>query len=173
MRPLWTDYFLDMAEAVAKRGTCPRLSVGSIIVDPQNGIVATGYNGSPRGLPHCLEVGCLEIHGRCERTIHSEVNALLQAGRSGSSVVGCSLYVTHRPCYRCMLLLIQAGIKVIFYRQEYKSDNEQLVWDTVGQAGVMLRHLERKEPLPSANSVSMANLVARQIELAKRREPNG
>lgn len=159
-RPDWTEYFLEIAEVVAKRGTCPRLQVGAVIVDQNHGIISTGYNGSPRGIDECTKIGCLEINGRCERTIHAEVNAILQAGRSGSSVVECVLYCTHRPCYRCIVLLIQAGIRTIIYENSYASDNEQLVQEICREANVNLR-----DRIP----LRVAEFLARQISDGSKR----
>ncbi len=84
-RPNWDQYFLSIAEKVASRSTCPRASVGAVIVR-DNRILSTGYNGSLPSEPHCTEVGCLMINSHCERTIHAETNAVVQAARFGISL---------------------------------------------------------------------------------------
>lgn len=134
----WNSYFLDLAEGASKRGSCPRLQVGAVLVDTDNGIIATGYNGAPRGLPSCDEVGCLILNDRCERTLHAEINAIIQAGRNGASTRDSILYSTHRPCFRCTLHLIQAGVSSIIYRHDYKSDNEETVLAALRQADIFL-----------------------------------
>ena len=95
--------------------------VGAVLVDDANRIVASGYNGSPRGLPHCMEVGCiLDSDGHCIRSIHAEENAILQCAIHGISTEGLTLYSTHRPCTRCTMRLFQAGIRTVFYLTEYQ-----------------------------------------------------
>lgn len=143
IRPDWDEYFLDIAEKVALRGSCPRLQVGAVLVDNDNGIIATGYNGSPRGLPDCTEIGCYTPVGeRCERTLHAESNTLLQAGRNGASTVGTTIYVTYRPCYRCCLQIVQAGISRVVYRFDYSSDSAFKVDEMLALANISFR----KEP---------------------------
>lgn len=119
-RPNWDEYFLDIAEKVSSRSTCLRLNVGAVLVAEDNRILATGYNGSPKGLPHCLDVGCLKNEeGRCIRTIHAEINAILSVDmhiRKNSI-----LYCTHEPCENCTKSIIQAGIKKVVYKNTYKS----------------------------------------------------
>lgn len=118
MRPDIHEYMLEIALATAKRSTCPRAHVGAILT--LNGkIVATGYNGSIHGLPHCDDVGCQIIEGRCIRTIHAEMNALLQAQ---TNLQNATLYCTHRPCFNCAKHILQAGITNIYYVYPYNSD---------------------------------------------------
>ena len=90
-RPSWDTYFLEIAKLVASRSTCPRASVGAVIVK-NNRILSTGYNGAPPGEPHCVDVGCLMVNNHCERTVHAETNAVIQAARFGISVDGATLY---------------------------------------------------------------------------------
>jgi dCMP deaminase len=119
-RKSWDEYFFDLARMVATRSTCPRLSVGSVLVKDKK-IISTGYNGSKSGEPHCIDVGCdLEIDpwGRkshCKRTIHSEVNAYLNCD---VNPLGATIYVTHRPCASCRDKLRQLEIE-IKYEKEY------------------------------------------------------
>jgi len=90
-RPDWDTYFLNIAREVATRSTCPRASVGAIIVK-DNRILSTGYNGALPGEPHCFEVGCLIVNNHCERTIHAETNAVVQAAKFGVNINGSTLY---------------------------------------------------------------------------------
>ncbi len=92
-------------------------------------ILATGYNGAPAGMPHCLDVGCLiyesrtpdgELEQNCFRTIHAEVNAIAQAARNGTRIEGADIYVTHTPCIHCFKTLVNSGIKRVFYEKPYK-----------------------------------------------------
>jgi dCMP deaminase len=129
-RKSWDQYFMDIADIVAHRATCSRAKIGAVIVREKN-IVATGYNGSPAGHPHCTEVGCLiyvsrnpdgEEEENCFRTIHAEINAIAQAAKSGVKIDGADIYITSSPCYHCLKTLINTGIKRIFYRKPYKID---------------------------------------------------
>ena len=107
-RPSWDEYFMDMAVLTAKRSTCLRRQVGAVIVKDKH-IIATGYNGAPRGVPHCDEKGgCLrqqlnvpsgERHELC-RALHAEQNAIIQAATPGQSIEGGTIYVTNQPCVR-------------------------------------------------------------------------
>jgi len=123
VRPDWNTYFMEIAKVVASRATCPRGQVGAAIVK-DNRILATGYNGSLPGESHCTEVGCLMIDGHCERTVHAETNAVIQASKFGVSVSGATIYVwrslhseTGKPvpvCFKCDQVIKSSGIvKVI------------------------------------------------------------
>ena len=125
-RPGWDEYFLEMAGLVSKRSTCLRRSVGAVLVREKR-ILATGYNGAPSGLKHCIEVGCMrqklkipsgERHELC-RALHAEQNALIQASLHGISVKGATLYATTQPCVICAKMLINAKIKEIVINQGY------------------------------------------------------
>lgn len=118
IRPTWHEYFMDMAKVVATRSTCQRLSVGCILTI-DNRILTTGYNGSPSGLVHCIDKGCLLENDRCVRTIHAEQNAIVQAARLGISLIGCTAYITHYPCLICAKLLINCNVRMIIYNQSY------------------------------------------------------
>jgi dCMP deaminase len=127
-RPSWNQYFMTITRQVAERSTCLRAKVGAVIVRDRN-IIATGYNGAPAGLPHCNEVGCLiyasrtpagELEENCFRTIHAEINAIAQAAKNGTSIRDADIYITHTPCIHCFKVLINTGIKRIFYEREYK-----------------------------------------------------
>ncbi|HET9062936.1 MAG TPA: dCMP deaminase family protein [Candidatus Binatia bacterium] len=127
-RPSWHEYFMTITREVAGRSTCLRAAVGAVIVRDRS-ILATGYNGAPAGMPHCLDVGCLVYESRtptgdleqnCFRTIHAEMNAIAQAARNGTSIQGADIYVTHTPCIHCFKALVNTGIKRVFYGKPYK-----------------------------------------------------
>jgi dCMP deaminase len=127
-RPSWHQYFLTITRQVAERSTCTRAKVGAVIVRDKN-ILATGYNGAPAGLPHCLDVGCLiytsrtptgETEENCFRTIHAEINAIAQAAKNGANIRDADIYITHTPCIHCLKVLLNTGIRRVFYEHEYK-----------------------------------------------------
>jgi dCMP deaminase len=127
-RPTWDQYFMTITRQVAERSTCLRAKVGAVIVRDKN-ILATGYNGAPAGLPHCTDVGCLiyrsttpsgEVEENCFRCIHAEINAIAQAAKNGAGIRDAAVYVTHTPCIQCFKVLINTGIKRIFYDKPYK-----------------------------------------------------
>jgi dCMP deaminase len=128
-RPSYDEYFMEMAHVVSKRSTCLRRNVGALLVKDKH-ILCTGYNGAPKGLSHCLEVGCLreqqnipsgERHELC-RGLHAEQNAIIQAALFGVSVKGSVLYCTNTPCVVCVKMLINAGVEEIIYSGEYPDD---------------------------------------------------
>jgi len=128
-RPSWDEYFLKMTEIVAERSTCLRRQVGAVLVRDKR-ILATGYNGAPKGLPHCLEIGCLrdelkvpsgERHELC-RALHAEMNALIQCALHGISTEGSTLYCTNRPCSLCAKMLINAGVRRIVFLGGYPDE---------------------------------------------------
>jgi dCMP deaminase len=114
----WDRYFLDIAKTVSTRATCPRLQVGAVIVRDRN-ILSTGYNGSTRGTPHCVDEGCLMIENHCARTIHAETNAILQAAKNGVDINGATAYCTHSPCINCLKHLLNAGVSSLVWSQLY------------------------------------------------------
>lgn len=122
MRKSWNEYFMDLALNVATRSTCDRAFVGCVLVNSDNRIVSTGYNGAISGNPHCDEVGHTLRDGHCIATIHAEMNALLYSAKEGIAVKGCICYVTHFPCLNCTKSLIQAGISKIYYHEAYRVD---------------------------------------------------
>lgn len=106
-RPSWDDYWSEMAALVATRATCPMRSVGAVLVK-DNRILSTGYNGAASGEPHCTDAGCLpDADGACLRVVHAEVNAIIFAL---GGTAGATLYTTCRPCVRCAVLLMAAGV---------------------------------------------------------------
>jgi dCMP deaminase len=125
-RPSWQEYFTDITRLVASRSTCCRRKVGAILVKNKR-ILATGYNGAPSGVPHCLDVGCLreelgvpsgERHELC-RGLHAEQNAILQAAHHGVSIDGADVYCTNLPCIICTKMIINAGIRRVYYLDGY------------------------------------------------------
>ena len=120
------EYFIKLAYQVSQRGTCDRAYVGCVLVNEDNRIVSTGYNGSIKGNPHCDQVGHTMREGHCIATIHAEMNALLYCAKEGISVDSCTCYVTHFPCLNCTKSLIQAGIKRICYTHAYRVDSYAL-----------------------------------------------
>lgn len=127
-RPSWDQYFMDLCDLVATRGTCDRKQVGSVLTR-DNRILATGYNGSLPGLDHCDKVGHDIVDNHCIRTIHSEANVITECARQGISTRDTVLYCNTRPCFNCMKLLIASGIKEIVYRDEYMSEPKDKVLD--------------------------------------------
>ena len=117
----WTDYFMAQSLVISTRSTCDRLMVGAVIVR-NNRMIATGYNGSVSGLTHCIDHGCFVVDGHCIRTIHAEVNAVIQCAKMGTSTDGAEIYITHFPCYNCSKVIIQAGIKKVHYLYDYRND---------------------------------------------------
>ncbi len=120
-RPSWEEYFMQIAEVVATRSSCLRRSVGAVLVKNKQ-ILSTGYNGVPRGMRHCEEVGCLrdrlgipsgERHELC-RGLHAEQNAIIQAAYHGVAVNGAEVYTTLQPCVTCAKTLINAGIVAVY-----------------------------------------------------------
>jgi dCMP deaminase len=125
-RPCLDRYFLNIAEVVGTRATCLRKHVGAVIVREKQ-ILATGYNGAPAGMEHCLDLGCIRIqenipsgtrHEKC-RAVHAEQNAIIQAAVHGVTIVGGTLYCTHQPCILCAKMIINAGLKRVVYENEY------------------------------------------------------
>ncbi len=121
MRPSWDQYFMKIAEDVAVRSTCDRAAVGAVFVKEKH-IISTGYNGSPAGLGHCDDIGHLMVDGHCVRTVHAEVNAIIQAAVFGLATKDAICYVTHFPCLNCTKTLINARIKKLIYKNAYRID---------------------------------------------------
>lgn len=117
----WDQYFMAQAVILALRSTCSRLSVGATIVRDRR-IIAGGYNGSVSGDVHCIDEGCYLVDGHCIRTIHAEMNAILQCAKFGVPTADAVIYVTHFPCLQCTKMILQAGIKKIYYLKDYRND---------------------------------------------------
>jgi dCMP deaminase len=142
VRPSWDDYFMEIADVVAKRATCSRRSVGALLVKDKR-ILSTGYNGAPSGVAHCGDIGCLrerlnvpsgERHELC-RGLHAEQNALIQAALHGVRVEGATCYTTTFPCVQCAKMLMNAKVLRIVYRGSYP---DALGLELLSEAGVIL-----------------------------------
>lgn len=152
-RPSWDDYFLEVMHALAKRATCDRGRTACVIVKDHQ-IIASGYVGSPPGLPHCDEVGHLMKQvthddgtktSHCMRTIHAEQNAICQAAKRGVSIDGATLYCKLAPCRTCAMLLISCGIRRIVAEFKYQAGSE--AEEMLKTAGVALEFVH-DETLP-------------------------
>jgi len=146
-RPSWDEYFLEVAELVSKRATCLRRKVGAVLVKDKR-ILATGYNGAPAGLDHCLEVGCMreklnipsgQRHELC-RGLHAEQNVLVQAALYGISTKDSFLYVTNQPCIICAKMLINAGIKEIIITAGYP---DKMAMEFLKKAKIKVRRVAK------------------------------
>jgi len=134
-RPSWDEYFLQLADLVSNRSTCPRLHVGAILVRDRM-IISTGYNGAPKKVDDCYKVGCHLENNHCTRTVHAEVNAVVQAAYHGISTKGSTLYTRYFPCEYCVKILINAGIERIVYAEVYKNIDQDFAEDLLRQAGI-------------------------------------
>jgi dCMP deaminase len=144
-RPDWDEYFLDIAKLVSRRSSCLRRSVGAVLVREKR-ILATGYNGAPTGLRHCLDLGCLreqnnvpsgERHELC-RGLHAEQNSIIQAALHGVGVREATLYCTNHPCVICAKMIINAGVAKVIFREGY---SDQLSDEMLKEAGVSVRKI--------------------------------
>jgi dCMP deaminase len=117
-RPSWDEYFLKLAMLISERATCPRMHCGCVLVKDKQ-ILATGYNGSIPGDVHCEDVGCYVVDNHCIRTIHAEMNAILQCSQHGVSTQGATAYITNMSCTNCAKALIAAGIKKVVIFSDY------------------------------------------------------
>lgn len=152
MRPSWDEYFLLIAKLVSTRSTCNSRPTGAVLVKDKQ-ILATGYNGSMPGAPHCIDdilpdgtpychrramkVADVDKYNYC-RASHAEANAIAQAARYGVAIKGAALYVTLQPCFVCLKLLATAQIKRVYFELAYESKDaaRDAFWETaVKQAG--------------------------------------
>lgn len=130
----WNTYFMRIAREISSRSTCDRKFVGAVIVRDRN-ILATGYNGSIAGMPHCSEVGHMMENGHCVATIHAEANAVIQAAKNGVMINGADIYITASPCWNCFKMLANAGIKRIYYGEFYRDER---IFEVAGKLGIEL-----------------------------------
>jgi dCMP deaminase len=142
----WPDYFMRIAHVVAERSTCRRRKVGAVAVRDKR-ILATGYNGAPADLPHCLDIGCLreernvpsgERHELC-RALHAEQNIIIQAATHGVIVQGATIYCTTQPCLICTKMLVNCRVEAIYFAQAYPDPMSQAMSD---EAGIPFERLE-------------------------------
>ncbi len=140
LRPDWQTYFMDIAQLVSSRSTCIRRHVGAVIVK-ENRILSTGYNGTPTGIRHCLDRGCLrdelqipsgQRHELC-RGLHAEQNAIIQAAYHGVSIESSDIYCTNQPCIICAKMIINAGLKKIIIGNSYP---DELAAEMLNEAGL-------------------------------------
>ncbi|MEM0466585.1 MAG: dCMP deaminase family protein [Candidatus Thermoplasmatota archaeon] len=145
-RPSYDEYFMEMAHVVSKRSTCLRRKVGALLVKDKH-ILSTGYNGAPKGLQHCSEVGCLrekmnipsgERHELC-RGLHAEQNAIIQAAVFGISIKDAILYCTNTPCVVCIKMLINAGVTEIIYAGDYP---DQLAKEIASESNLKIKRFK-------------------------------
>jgi len=143
-RPSWDDYFLEVADIVAKRATCDRGRSGCVIVRDKR-ILVTGYVGSPSGLKHCDDVGHQmkkvihedgTITQHCVRTVHAEQNAITQAAKFGIAIDGATLYCRMTPCRVCAMLIINCGISRVVCERKYHAGAESEIM--FREAGIAL-----------------------------------
>ena len=127
----WHEYFMNVAHLISRRATCTRGHIGAVIVR-ENSILSTGYNGAPSGLPHCNDSNCRiyrsihpdgTVEENCVNTIHAEINAIAQAAKHGVSIKDSDIYITASPCIHCLKVLINVGIKTIYYDKPYKIEH--------------------------------------------------
>lgn len=133
-RSTWDQYFMNIAKVAASRATCPRKSVGAVIVRDKS-ILSTGYNGSLRGMPHCSDVGCVIENGHCVATVHAEQNAILHAARHGVNIDGSTVYVTASPCWNCFKSIANSGVVRVVYGEFYRDER---IFDVAKKIGIEL-----------------------------------
>ena len=146
---------MDITHLVAKRATCLRRQVGAVLVKDKK-ILATGYNGAPSRLEHCLEIGCLrekqgipsgERHELC-RGLHAEQNAIIQAAYHGVEIRGATLYCTNHPCIICSKMIINAGIEKVVYEDGYA---DALAKEMLKESGIKIEKFNRKQKTEVGN----------------------
>jgi dCMP deaminase len=182
-RPSWDEYFMSIARLVAGRSTCLRRHVGALLVRDRH-ILATGYNGPPRGLPHCDVTGCVreklgvptgERHELC-RGIHAEQNAIIQSANYGTGIRGATVYTTLHPCSVCAKMIINAGLTRVVTDDSYPDD---LASEMLRDAGVVVDQLPdlvsaaaRSEADPAAGADSRrTDEVASTVSADDRPDP--
>jgi dCMP deaminase len=155
-RPSWEEYFMQIARLVASRSTCLRRQVGAVLVKDKN-ILATGYNGTPSGITHCSEVGCLrqklnvpsgERHELC-RGLHAEQNAIIQAAKHGVNIAEATLYCTNSPCIICSKMIINSGVRRIVYLEGYP---DELSLEMLGESAIEVCSFEDLAALNAENA---------------------
>ncbi|MEC3883174.1 ComE operon protein 2 [Halobacillus litoralis] len=156
-RITWNQYFMAQSYLLKSRSTCQRLAVGAVIVRDKR-MIAGGYNGSVSGGVHCIDEGCYVVDGHCVRTIHAEMNALLQCSKFGVATEGAEIYVTHFPCLHCTKAIIQAGVKAVYYSEDYKNDPYAI--ELLQQSGVRMQKVPvDQEPLPDEQQLLIRQML--------------
>ncbi|MFA1820473.1 ComE operon protein 2 [Virgibacillus oceani] len=161
----WDQYFMAQSQLLKLRSTCTRLMVGATIVREKR-IIAGGYNGSVSDSVHCIDEGCYVVDGHCVRTVHAEANALLQCAKFGVPTKNADIYITHFPCLQCSKQLIQAGIKTVYYEEDYR--NNEFAIQLFEEAGVKMKKVELDYLAVDTNYQQKKNYVD---ELLGRLEP--
>ncbi len=144
----WDEHFLGLADQIAEMGTCPRLRVGAVIAKDKIQISA-GFNGAPRGIEHCDDVGCYMVDGHCKRANHSESNAIINAAFIGVSTAGATLYTRYLPCDDCAKDILNAGIVKVVYREVYKNVDQPFTLELFQKAGIELVQIPDSHETPS------------------------
>lgn len=146
----WPEYFMAIAQLVSGRSTCLRRKVGALAVKDRR-ILATGYNGAPADLAHCGQTGCLrqqlnipsgQRHEIC-RGLHAEQNIIIQAAVHGINISGIDLYCTHHPCTVCAKMLINCGVRHVYYADSYP---DEMAAQLFAEASVRVEHLPLSTP---------------------------
>ena len=181
VRPSWDEYFLSLTEHVGSRATCDRGRSGCVIVRDHR-VLATGYVGSPSGLPHCDEVGHLfrqvtdedgTVRTHCVRTVHAEQNAICQAARYGIELQGATLYCRMEPCRVCAMLLLSVGISRVVCRRRYHAASDtRAMFRDAGVELVVIEDATEEYPRMAAEPL-VAPTPPREVPLDQRliREP--
>jgi dCMP deaminase len=145
VRPGWEEYFMEIARVVSTRSSCLRRQVGAVVVKNRQ-ILATGYNGVPRGFRHCDERGCLrqqlgipsgERHELCWG-LHAEQNAIVQAAYHGVAISGAQIFCTHQPCVVCAKMLVNADVVAVYFAGAYP---DALAMEVFEEAGTLLTRM--------------------------------
>ncbi|GGE43405.1 ComE operon protein 2 [Pullulanibacillus camelliae] len=157
MRLSWDQFFMAQSHLIANRSTCTRLAVGATIVRDRR-IIAAGYNGSISGGVHCSDEGCYVIDGHCVRTIHAEMNAILQCAKFGVPTQGSEIYVTHFPCLQCCKAIIQSGVTKVYYANDYK--NHPYAIELFESAKVETIHVPYENPLDDLYAQDKLSFIA-------------
>ncbi|MGD6940904.1 ComE operon protein 2 [Cytobacillus gottheilii] len=163
----WDQYFMAQSHLLALRSTCTRLAVGATIVRDKR-IIAGGYNGSIAGGEHCIDEGCYVIDNHCVRTIHAEMNAILQCAKFGVPTSDAEIYVTHFPCLQCCKAIIQAGIKTVYYAEDYK--NHPYGIELFQKAGVEVLKVDSEELTIDFKQAEKRALVDEILSLIENKE---
>lgn len=170
VRPSWDEYFMKIVEIVGTRGTCDRFRGGCVIVKDRR-IIATGYAGSPIGLPHCDDVGH-EMHmvthqdghqsNHCIRTTHAEQNAICQAAKFGFALDSATIYIKMTPCYTCAKIIINAGITRVVCGNDYHAGARSK--EVFAEAGIQLKILNNEV-------VSYTNQSSAEMKIQTEQKP--
>lgn len=138
----WDQYYMAQSLLLSTRSTCERLAVGATVVRDRR-VISGGYNGSVSGDVHCSEVGCYVVDGHCVRTVHAEVNAIIQCAKFGAPTEGADIYVTHFPCLQCTKTIIQAGISNMYYLHDYRSS--EYARELMAHSGIRMIQVDMPE----------------------------